>query len=100
MGLRKRKTDSPIARTWKLQDAKNCFSELVETARRDGPQTVTKHGQPAVVVLAEELFRAMVGNKNETSFAEFIRRSPLRGTRLDLDRAEENLASRTEDLFE
>ena len=37
-------------RSWSVQDAKNRFSELVEAARRV-PQTVTKHGKPAVVVV-------------------------------------------------
>jgi prevent-host-death family protein len=37
-------------RSWSVQDAKNRFSEVVEAARR-APQTVTKHGKPAVVVL-------------------------------------------------
>ncbi len=36
--------------TWSVQDAKNRFSEVVAAARR-GPQTVTKHGKPAVVVV-------------------------------------------------
>jgi len=37
-------------RSWSVQDAKNRFSEVVEAARR-APQTVTKHGKPAVVVM-------------------------------------------------
>ena len=37
-------------RSWSVQDAKNRFSEVVEAARRV-PQTVTKHGKPAVVVV-------------------------------------------------
>jgi len=37
-------------RSWSVQDAKNRFSEVVEAARRT-PQTVTKHGKPAVVVM-------------------------------------------------
>jgi antitoxin Phd len=37
-------------RRWSVQDAKNRFSEVVNAARRE-PQTVTKHGKPAVVVL-------------------------------------------------
>ena len=37
-------------RSWSVQDAKNRFSEVVEAARL-GPQTVTKHGKPAVVVV-------------------------------------------------
>jgi antitoxin Phd len=36
--------------SWSVQDAKNRFSEVVEAARRT-PQTVTKHGKPAVVVV-------------------------------------------------
>ncbi len=35
---------------WSVQDAKNRFSEVVEAARRK-PQTVTKHGKPAVVIV-------------------------------------------------
>jgi prevent-host-death family protein len=37
-------------RSWSVQDAKNRFSEVVEAARRT-PQTVTKHGKPAVVIV-------------------------------------------------
>ena len=37
-------------RSWSLHDAKNRFSEFVEAARRM-PQTITKHGKPAVVVM-------------------------------------------------
>ena len=37
-------------RNWSVQDAKNRFSEVVEAARHT-PQTVTKHGKPAVVVM-------------------------------------------------
>lgn len=36
--------------SWSVQDAKNQFSAMVEAAKR-APQTVTKHGKPAVVVV-------------------------------------------------
>ena len=36
---------------WALQDAKNRFSALVDAALRGEPQTVTRRGAPAVVVL-------------------------------------------------
>ena len=36
--------------TWSLQEAKNHFSTVVDAAQRE-PQTVTKHGKPAVVVV-------------------------------------------------
>jgi antitoxin Phd len=37
--------------TWSLQDAKNRFSAVVNAAAAQ-PQTVTKHGKPAVVIVA------------------------------------------------
>lgn len=37
---------------WQLQDAKNRLSEVVRRAREEGPQTVTVHGKPAVVILS------------------------------------------------
>jgi antitoxin Phd len=39
-------------KTWPLQEAKAKFSELVRLAQSDGPQTVTIHGQPTVVISA------------------------------------------------
>jgi prevent-host-death family protein len=37
---------------WQLQEAKARFSELVQRAIDEGPQTVTRHGKDAVVVLS------------------------------------------------
>ncbi|MDA8230844.1 MAG: type II toxin-antitoxin system Phd/YefM family antitoxin [Magnetospirillum sp.] len=37
---------------WSLQDAKNSFSRVVDAALGGVPQTVTKRGRPAVVVLS------------------------------------------------
>jgi prevent-host-death family protein len=44
--------------SWSLQNAKNRFSEVVEAAR-ETPQTVTKHGKPAVVVLAADEYERL-----------------------------------------
>jgi antitoxin Phd len=44
--------------SWKLQDAKARFSEVVDRALRDGPQIVTRHGENAVVVVAYRDFAA------------------------------------------
>jgi antitoxin Phd len=38
---------------WSLQDAKAQFSHLVDSALHGQAQHVTRHGKPAVVVLAE-----------------------------------------------
>ncbi len=45
-------------KTWSVQNAKNRFSAVVEAARRT-PQTVTKHGKPAVVIVAAEEYERL-----------------------------------------
>lgn len=44
-------------KSWKLQDAKARFSELVLATERDGPQMITKRGEPVVVVVPIEQWR-------------------------------------------
>jgi antitoxin Phd len=48
---------------WPLHDAKNRLSTLVDKALTDGPQTITRHGEPAVVVLAVSEFRRLTGRE-------------------------------------
>jgi prevent-host-death family protein len=69
---------------WQLQTAKQQFSELVERARREGPQVVTKHGKEAVVVVSAEEYRRLRGS--EPSLVEFIRAAPD-FDQLELDRS-------------
>ena len=40
-----------VPNVWTLQDAKNRFSEVVREAMEVGPQTVTRRGVPAVVIV-------------------------------------------------
>lgn len=61
--------------TWKLEDAKNQFSRLVQRARRYGPQVVTRHGREEVVVMAVEEYRRLAGAGR--SVVEFMEQSPL-----------------------
>ena len=44
---------------WQLQEAKAKFSELVQKAIDEGPQTVTRHGKDAVVVLSVEQYKKL-----------------------------------------
>ena len=37
---------------WQVQQAKNHFSEVIDRALTEGPQTVTRHGKPVVRVVA------------------------------------------------
>ena len=59
---------------WQLHAAKQHFSELVERARREGPQVVTKHGREAVVVVAAEDYRRL--RDGAPSLVDFIRAAP------------------------
>jgi antitoxin Phd len=59
---------------WQLQAAKQRFSELVERARREGPQVVTKHGREAVVVVSAEEYRRLKGSGD--NLVEFLRSAP------------------------
>ena len=53
------------ARYWSLQDAKNRFSAVVAAAVQGTPQTVTKRGKPAVVVLSVADYQRL--NRRETA---------------------------------
>jgi antitoxin Phd len=66
--------------TWSIQDAKNRFSEVVEAARRK-PQTITKHGKPAVVVVAVEEYEHLrhLERAHGPSFAELLLAIPQDG---------------------
>ena len=68
--------------TWQLQEAKNQFSLVVENALTQGPQTVTRHGEPAVVVVAASEFSKTKARKK--SIIDLF--EPLRGVELDLSR--------------
>lgn len=69
--------------SWSVQDAKNRFSEVVEAARRE-PQTVTKHGKPAVVVVAADEFERLrrLQRERAPSFAELLLEIPQDGAEL------------------
>jgi prevent-host-death family protein len=69
-----------VRRNWSIQDAKNRFSEVVEAARRV-PQTVTKHGKPAVVVVDVTEYQRLqrLDRAQAPSFAELLLEMPQDG---------------------
>jgi antitoxin Phd len=71
-------------REWQLQQAKAQFSELVKNALQNGPQQVTLHGKPTVVVLSQEEYERL--KKPKPTFILFLRKSPLMGIDLKLKR--------------
>lgn len=65
-----------VAKSWQLQEAKNQFSTVVEKALTDGYQVVTRHGQPAVVVMSMKEFHKL--KPRTQSLSRFLADSPLR----------------------
>ena len=69
---------------WTVAEAKAKFSEVIDRAMSLGPQTITRKGRTAVVIVgADEWQRktTRVGN-----LAEFFASSPLRGSKLKIRR--------------
>lgn len=69
---------------WQLQQAKARFSELVQKALDDGPQTVTRRGKPCVVVLSAEQFELM--KKRQISLKDLLAAIPLEGLEIERDK--------------
>ncbi|HEX3918701.1 MAG TPA: type II toxin-antitoxin system Phd/YefM family antitoxin [Caulobacteraceae bacterium] len=69
---------------WSLAEAKAKFSELVEKARSEGPQHVTRNGKEAVVIVSAEDWAAR--DEPSESLYDFLARSPLRGTDIEIER--------------
>ena len=74
---------------WALQDAKNRFSAVVNAALSGEPQTVTRRGAPAVVVLAVEDYRRLrqVERAGAPTFIEHLLSIPSGGPDDLFDRA-------------
>jgi prevent-host-death family protein len=72
------------AHAWTVAEAKAKFSQVIDRAQSDGPQTITRHGRTtAVVVAAEEWERK---TKRKGNLAEFFAASPLRGSGVRIKR--------------
>lgn len=73
---------------WTVAEAKAKFSEIIDRAMSEGPQTITRKGRTAAVLVgAEEWQRktTRIGN-----LAEFFAASPLRGAGLKLRRSKQS----------
>lgn len=69
---------------WTVAEAKAKFSEVIERAQTDGPQTITRNGKKAAVVVAAEEWERKT--KRRGNLAEFFASSPLRGLDLKVKR--------------
>jgi antitoxin Phd len=48
---------------WQVQDAKAHLSEVIERARTEGPQTITRHGTERAVVLSINDYRELIAQR-------------------------------------
>jgi prevent-host-death family protein len=72
------------ADTWTVAEAKAKLSEVIDRAGKKGPQTVTRNGRIAAVVVAPDEWDRKT--KRAGNLAEFLRDSPLRRSRLQIER--------------
>jgi len=70
--------------TWAVAKAKARFSELIERALTDGPQTITRKGKQTVVVVSADEWQRKT--RRAGNLAEFLATSPLRGSGLKVKR--------------
>lgn len=58
---------------WKLAEAKNRFSEVINMVLLEGPQRVVRRGQ-SFIILEEEEYRKLTGERQ--SFTSFLMTGP------------------------
>ena len=73
-----------MADTWTVAEAKAKFSEVIDRAARKGPQTVTRNGRRAAVVVAADEWERKTRRRG--NLAEFLANSPLRRSNLRIER--------------
>lgn len=74
-------------RSWTVAEAKAKLSEVIDHARSEGPQTITRNGRTAVVLVSFEEWERKT--KRTRNLAEFFAASPLRDSELSLERTPE-----------
>jgi prevent-host-death family protein len=72
------------SQTWTVAQAKAKFSEIIQRAMSDGPQTITRNGHTAAVVVGAEEWQRKT--KRVGNLVEFFAESPLRESGLKIRR--------------
>jgi len=71
---------------WKLADAKNKFSKVVDMALQEGPQKITRRDS-AVMVIALKEFERLTGKK--PGFKDYLKSAPsFKGLNFERDRSD------------
>jgi prevent-host-death family protein len=72
-------------RKWAVAKAKAQLSAVIDRALSEGPQTITRSGREAVVVVSAEEWKRK--SKRKGNLAEFFASSPLRGSGVRIKRS-------------
>jgi prevent-host-death family protein len=80
--------------TWSVAQAKAKFSEVIEKARAEGPQHVTRNGKDAVVIVSAETWV----KRSETGGPSFIETLLDPSVRLLTDEEADTLFARGRDM--
>ena len=70
--------------TWTVAEAKARFSEVIDRAKAEGPQKITKHGRTTAIIVSADQWERKSERKG--NLAEFLAASPLRGSGVKLKR--------------
>ena len=70
---------------WQLHEAKARFSELVQKAIDEGPQTVSRRGKPSVVVLSAEQYELM--QKRQLDLKDLLQAVPWHELEIERDKS-------------
>lgn len=76
--------------TWGVAQAKARFSEVIDSARQGEVQQITRNGKLVGLVVSPEEWEKKTRTartQNARTTADFFRRSPLRGSGIDLTRS-------------
>jgi prevent-host-death family protein len=74
---------------WTVAEAKAKLSRVIEDAQKRGPQTITKNGRRAVVVVDAEEWERRTSPPG--TLADFFGASPLKGSGLKVRRSKDRL---------
>lgn len=70
-------TKIPGKDTWTVAQAKARLSEVIEKARHQGPQAITKNGKNAVVVVDAGMWEQTQKQGRQGTLVDFLLNSPL-----------------------
>jgi prevent-host-death family protein len=60
---------------WQVQEAKQRFSEVLRAVAKEGPQTITRHGEDVAVVIDIQYYRELTGRRAD-DFIEHLKAFP------------------------